>query len=120
MKPQPLDESELALVRGNHDDVVLLEILKGMSVDELRSFDVYAPMCMKHYMKIQESWIITEKSLLVWSCGRNIDESELINDMVKTRNPERFRAYYVMKFPGFVTRIAKDIDSSSIDCACGH
>jgi hypothetical protein len=118
MIPQPLNNDELALVGHDSEDIPILEVLKGMSIEELRSFDVYTPICMKHYARVQTRWISTEKSLLDWKSGRLVDESELIRDMQHTRNPERFRAYYVLKYPAFVSRIAAKIVSSMVPCDC--
>jgi hypothetical protein len=117
MRPQPLNEAELAIVGQNDEDVVLLEIVKGMSYEELVEFDVYTPICMKHYSKIQCKWIATEKQLLNWCRGREVSEEELIEDMGKTKNPERFRAYYVLKYPNFVHRVAiKKSDGKCVMC----
>jgi len=106
MNPQPLNDAELMIVGENNDDIVLLEIIKGMNLEELRSFDVYTPLCQKHYLDKQSSWIRKEMQLLSTEKGRPISEDELIFDMYKNNNPERFRAFYVLKYHEHVKRIA--------------
>ncbi len=59
---------------------------------------------MKHYTKIQCKWIEKAMYLIAARNGGHMTE-ELINDMANTNNAERFRVYYVLKYPSFVTRI---------------
>lgn len=105
MKPEPLTEEEESLIKDD-GDIILLEIIKGMSLKELRHFDIYKPDDMSHYCEIQCRWLHTEKHLLCHRNGkeREITEKELIDDICKCHNGERFRVFYVLKYPKRVTR----------------
>ena len=105
MKPEPLNEDELSLVKHDGDKIVL-EIIKGMSLQELRYFDIYKPIDLMHYNSIQCLWLYTEKHLLDRRDGtyREATEEELINDINKFHNGERFRVFYVLTFPYMVLR----------------
>ena len=72
-----------------------------MSLKELRHFDIYKPDDMSHYCEIQCRWLHTEKHLLCHRNGkeREITEKELIDDICKCHNGERFRVFYVLKYP---------------------
>ena len=106
MEPTKLSIEEAALIK-NYDigDHILLEIIKGMSLEEMKSFDVYKARYMKHYIDIQKEWLGTEKHVLQTRNGRDISEDELIEDLSKCHNGERFRVFYVLKYPEMVDRI---------------
>lgn len=54
MKPTRLTKEEISVVTNPEaGDLILLEIIKGMDIYELRSFDVYTPLYRKHYDEIQ-------------------------------------------------------------------
>ncbi len=109
MQPQELEDEELSILDDNDEDLVLLEIIKGMSVEELRSFDRYRPLCLKHYNKVQVKWLTTEELLIQGRDGHSevVEEAELLQDMEDNHNPERFRTYYVLKYPAFVEPLSK-------------
>lgn len=109
MKPTILSKEEIEVITNPEvGDLILLEIIKGMNITEMRSFDVYKPTCMKHYTNIQISWLTTEKYLLFnrpCNCKHEVPEELLIEDFEKCHNGERFRTFYVLKFPSMVERI---------------
>ena len=107
MKPIALTDDEIKVVTNpDAGDLIILEIVKGMSINEMKTFDVYTPTYRKHYDDIQISWLNTEKHLLQ-NRGekRIISEDELIEDFEKCHNGLRFRVFYVLKFPSMVKRI---------------
>jgi len=106
MIPQKLTPEELSFVTDK-TDVIYLEIIKGMSLDELNSFNIYTPKDLLHYGKIQISWLQTEKHLIKNREGHDgeVSEEELISDMLHYHNGERFRVFYVLKYPNMVRRI---------------
>ena len=63
MKPKVLNDEESSLVFESGDEV-FLEIINGMNLLELRSFDIYSPNDLMHYNSIQCSWLHAEKHLL--------------------------------------------------------
>lgn len=112
MKPQTLTQEEISVVTNPEaGDIVILEIIKGMSLEEMRSFDVYTPIYKKHYADIQSGWLNTEKHLLYERpCNHHheVPEELLIEDMEKCHNPERFKVFYVLKYPSMVIRIGDE------------
>ena len=109
MSPEKLTEEEVNVVTNPEaGDLILLEIIKGMTLEEMRSFDVYTAKYKQHYKDIQMSWLCTEKHLLYerpCNCHREVPEELLIEDFEKCHNGERFRVFYVLKYPGMVKRI---------------
>lgn len=106
MNPIPLSQQEKSFILEKGDKT-LLEIIKGMSLIELKNFDIYKPIDFKHYHSIQINWINTERYLISHRDGfyKEISEEELIQDMEKNNNPQRFRVFYVLKYPSMVVRI---------------
>jgi hypothetical protein len=109
MKPTRLTEDEINVVTNpDAGDFILLEIIKGMSLKEMQTFDVYHPKYMQHYKDIQLTWLNTEKHLLYERpCNEHheVPEELLIEDFEKCHNGERFRVFYVLKYPEMVERI---------------
>lgn len=109
MEPTKLTEEEISVVTNpDAGDFILLEIIKGMSLEEMHSFDVYTPIYKKHYMDIQMTWLNTEKYLLFnrpCNCKNEVPEELLIEDFEKNHNGERFKVFYVLKYPAMVKRI---------------
>ena len=111
MRPEKLTEEELGVVSSDAGDLIILEIVKGMCVEEMRSFDVYAPKYMKHYTDVQVSWLNAEKHLLKnrpCNCQKEVPEELLIEDFEKCHNGERFKVFYVLKYPSMVKRTEKE------------
>lgn len=109
MKPTRLTDEERSILENpGSEDEIILEIIKGMEVDEMRRFDVYTPLDMEHYKNEQMKWLETEKSLLYerpCNCHHEVSEELLIEDFEKCHNGERFRVFYVFKYMSKVKRI---------------
>lgn len=109
MKPQRLTKQEESLLSTQDDlgDTVILEIIKGMSLEELCCFDVYKANSLKHYNTLQITWLNAEKHLISHRDGeyKQITEGELLKDLEEFKNPQRFRTFYVLKYPHMVTRV---------------
>ena len=84
----------------------ILERIKGMNSQELKSFDSYHPIDLTHYNKIQLEWVASEKYLIAHRPGHTgeVTPLELIQDMQINKNGERFRAFYVIKYPDRVKK----------------
>jgi hypothetical protein len=117
MQPQALNDDELSILDDCDEDLVLLEIIKGMSIEELSSFDSYTPLCIKHYNKVQVKWLTAEECLIQGREGHSefVEQDELLQDMEENHNPQRFRAYYVLKYPAFVEPLSKKVH---VNCPC--
>lgn len=109
MKPVPLTQEEIdILANPEPGDIIILEQIKGMTVKEMREYDVYTPLDKRHYAEIQLGWLNTERHLLYerpCNCHNEVPEDLLIEDFEKCHNGERFRVFYVKKFPSMVKRI---------------
>ena len=93
-------------ILNNHEDMPILERIKGMNSQELKSFDSYHPIDLTHYNKIQLEWVASEKYLIAHRPGHTgeVTPLELIQDMQINKNGERFRAFYVIKYPDRVKK----------------
>lgn len=100
-----LTREERAIV-DDSDDVHILEQIKGMSSQELKVFDSYGPVDFCHYVRLERKWLETAKYLIATRPGHSSDVSdpELLEDVRENHLAERFRAWYVLKFPEKVTR----------------
>ncbi len=111
MIPQRLSEEERRIVE-DPSDIIYLEIVKGMSVEEMSAFDCYRPKDFHHYTSIQKSWIQKEMYLIMARPGHDSNtthdslQGELAEDMISNRNGPRFKTFYVLKFPEMVERIS--------------
>ena len=104
MKPTKLTLEERAVIH-NPINIPYFEIIKGMNLKELRSFDIYKPNDLQHYLNRQKDWLNEEKHLIGHRLGHNrkVNDTELLNDFEHYHNGERFRVFYVFKFPDKVT-----------------
>ena len=103
MRLEKLTPEELAIV-DNPTDFLYLEIIKGMDVDEMKSFDAMVPNEQEHYMRNQREWIQTERFLIGQRNGCEASSKDLLDDFEKCHNGERFRVFYCLKFPHMVSR----------------
>lgn len=109
MKPERLTAEEIGVMTNPEaGDLIILEIIKGMCIEEMKAFDVYTPIYKQHYTDIQLGWLTTEKHLLYnrpCNCKHEVPEELLIEDFEKCHNGERFKVFYVLKYPAMVKRI---------------
>ncbi|GEM_PF-6409096 len=116
MEVQRLTEDELRIV-DNPEDVPYLEMIKGMSLLEMDSFKCYRPRYLEHYNRKQNDWLAREMHLIRARPGHpdNLShdalQQELVDDMVASHNGQRFKVWYVLKYPGFVERIEKKVST---------
>jgi len=103
MRIEKLSPLEKALI-SNPKDLVYLELIKGMNLRELKEFDVYIPLNLKDYNHHQMGWIQTEKYLIGKKTHKEVSDNELIEDFTKQHTPERYKAFYVLKYPYMVER----------------
>ena len=107
MRINPLTTEERAILDNPDADAPLIEIINGMTYDELKQFDVYSPRDFKHYMGVQRNlWFSKEQYLISHRPGHGLEvkEEELLEDMKIHQNGERYMAWYVLKFPDKVKR----------------
>ena len=107
MRIIPLTPEERAILDNPDADAPIIEIINGLTYEELKEFDMYSPRDFKHYMGVQRSlWFEKEKYLISHRPGHSLEvkEEELLEDMKIHQNGERYRAWYVLKFPDKVRR----------------
>ncbi|MDP1695814.1 MAG: hypothetical protein Q8L29_02805 [archaeon] len=95
-----LSWEQLDIIRtGERDEVILAVIERMMKFDKCRfdKFDSFIPQreYRGNYIDIQRQWLIVEYHIL----GDPQDEDLLLSDSQKNHNPERYRAFYVIKYP---------------------
>ncbi len=103
MKPAQLTSEEECLVNCEKEKI-LLEIIKGMDLKEMKSFDCYQPRDLKHYNSLEKYWCDTERHLIRDKLHKEPNDLELIEDAKVNHNFERFRVWYVLNFPEKVKR----------------
>jgi len=85
------------LTFSNDNEIIFF--LDSLSLTEIKEYTKYTPIDIKHYAEIQKHWIEVEIYYLAQKLGREPSDEELIGDFEETHNPERYRAFYVLKFP---------------------
>jgi len=109
MKLVKLTAEELAIL-GDSSDILYLEMIKGMSLDEMKEYDQYVPRDMGHFTQMQNEWLGTEMHLIVHrpNSGPSLTQDELrlllVDDFNACHNGERFKVFYCLKFPNRVKR----------------
>ena len=98
-----LSRQELAVIHEK-EDWLYFEVIKGMTVGELKQFDIYVPTNLKHYNHRQVEWLKDELYLICVRENHKPTEAELLEDIEFNHNSERFRVYYSLKYPTMVYR----------------
>ena len=80
------------------DDV----IIKRLSSIDVSVYDHYTPINLKHYNVTQIKWISDARFLDGINNGHNPSEIEVCSSLEKYSTPQRFRAFYALKYPQFV------------------
>lgn len=102
-----LTEDEKGMIHDSKD-LVYAELIKAMSLDELKWFDSYKPKNQLQYNLKQREWILTDKYYLTQKLGHEPTEAELMHDYCEvTHNALRYKALYVLKYPHMVERYNK-------------
>lgn len=101
MKLEKLTENENRLIH-NPKDKIYIRIIKGCSIEELKEFDKCKPINLNHYNSKQLDWIKTDKYFLREKLHHEPSELELITDLQKSHLMNRYKAFYVLKYPHMV------------------
>lgn len=101
MIPCSLTPAEASLV-SDAKDLPYLEIIKGMNAAEFAAFSRYVLVDFRHYVQLQLEWLRTEKWLLGSKIQRDPSTHDLLEDVHLLPNSERFRVFYVLKYPHMV------------------
>lgn len=91
-------------------DALTIARIKRMSPQRLMRFDSFVPINgaeQRIFHTAQMEWIRGEHYLLATRLGRSPTQAELSADFNAHRNGQRFRAYYVMKYPRRMKPIAR-------------
>jgi len=99
-----LTEEEKRILTCPEKEMLVFEMIKGMSMGELISFDCYVPKDLIHYNEIQGYWLQTEKGLIEGRLHHKPNDLELIEDAEKNHNFERFHVWYCLIHPDLVKR----------------
>lgn len=79
------------------------EIINRVDSMDNTTLDYYSKsfiaLDLKHYMKLQLQWMEEERYFLGIKLQRCPTDIELLSDWITHRNPQRFRAFYVLKYP---------------------
>lgn len=97
MKPKTLTVEQRGVLNGKSE--TLLELVNGMSVEELGCFDNYQCVDLSHYLRVQTGWLKEEMYLIGTRIGHEPTQNELMDDIEIYNNSCRFRAYYTMRYP---------------------
>jgi len=109
MKPVRLTSEEIEIL-DDKSDIPILEIIKGLSLEELNYFGEYSPKDLKYYNSEQNNWLAKEKYLIAARKGSpEVSPLELVEDIQRNHNPERYRAYFVLKYPNKVFRKSEEV-----------
>jgi len=98
---------------GFFDDASIIQYIDSLPSQSVFLFSTnFISTDLKHYVVLQCQWIETEKYLLGTVLNREPTEQELIDEWISHFNSERFRAFYVLKFPDKVCRNSLTISGS--------
>ncbi len=101
-----LSSSELAVLSDLADALVIARIHRYPPA-RLAHFDQYVPINaaeQKAYELAQVRWLKDAEYLLGCRLGRSPTHKELFGDFMRNRTGQRFRAYYVLKYPQRIRR----------------
>lgn len=81
-------------------DSEIVTFIDSLSYDELNRYTKqYTPTDLSHYLRIQTRWLIDTE----YYCGINLNKPpsdiDVLKEWSESHNAERFRAFYVLKFP---------------------
>jgi hypothetical protein len=107
-----LSAAELRII-GDLRDAVIIAQIKRMSPLRLKRFDRFVPVNaaqQRAFQLEQVEWLKGEHYLLCTQLGRTPTHAELFADFNAHRNGQRFRAFYVMKYPQRMKDCSLSID----------
>jgi hypothetical protein len=91
-----------------------LKLIDDMSPANLFLVDVFMPIDGRHYAKQFRPWYDDERHLLGEKLNHQPDAGEMLSDFISTHNPQRFRLWYLMNFPGKMV-MRNDLGKCSLD-----
>jgi hypothetical protein len=77
-----------------------------MSAEELRSYRNIIPTDLKHYMTVQKAWIEADFYYLGCELQCHPTPAQKADRILNGPDSDRFRAYYVLRFPDRVTAVS--------------
>ena len=102
-----LTEAEIdVLDNPSEEDLRILEGIKDLDYDTFqKEYDCYRPTDMQHYLSLEREWLQKEKYFLGIKEHHNPLIQEFLEDISKSHIGEKFKAFYVEKFPEKVEKI---------------
>lgn len=97
-------------VLGTLSDALIIARIKRMSDAKLKRADRFMPLDeeqQRFYQAVQAEWLKGEQYLLGTRLGRSPTQRELFVDFMNNHNGQRFRAYFLMKYPDRMRRCPK-------------
>ena len=110
-----LSPGELRIL-GSLSDALIIARIKRMSDEKLRRADQFVPRDEhqeRFYQAVQSEWLKGEQYLLGTRLGRSPTERELFVDFMNNHNGQRFRTFFLMKYP---ERMCRCTCRQSLDC----
>lgn len=80
-------------------DSEIISEIDSLSYDKLLEYSNFYPQDLRHYIIIQKKWMQDEVYYLGIKLGHNPSSSEFEKDLQETKNAERFRAFYCLRYP---------------------
>lgn len=80
-------------------DSEIISEIDSLSYDKLLEYSHFYPQDLRHYLIKQREWLQDEKYYLGIKLNHNPTEIEFEKDLQETKNAERFRAFYCLKYP---------------------
>lgn len=101
---EALSFEERSVIRTGRKDEAIIAVIKKIreyDAERFREFDRFVPRreYRHNYILIQRQWLVTEYYFL-----GNPDNRTLLDDLKRHYNAERFKAFYVIKYPERVER----------------
>jgi hypothetical protein len=86
------------------EDVILF--IDSLDTGSILQYSInYAMKNLNHYLTLQSKWMEEERYLLGTVINHNPSEIELLDAWETHYNAERFRAFYVLRYPENVEKI---------------
>jgi len=80
------------------NDSEIIQKIDSLPADELCGYSNFYPQDLRHYLSIQNKWLQDEIYYLGQKLNRQPLQKEIIEDLEKTNNAVRFRAFYCLKY----------------------
>jgi GTPase SAR1 family protein len=88
------------------DDIEIVNYVDSLSNKQLSHYSrCYTVKSLRHYVTIQYHWMEEAKYFAGLTLKHNPTQMELVDHWNAHQNAERFRAYYIVKYPDRVNII---------------